>query len=123
MSTTLLNEPVSHTQTKPTTLTLFLGRVERLERLCHHLRRHSASGIGDIHHDVLSRHYLRTGAYVAVIEHRIGDLDCQFASLFHRVACIDGEIEQYTFQIVAIRQRAPQAASEHGLNFHRLAKA
>ena len=47
---------------------------------------------------------------------RVRRLDRELAALGHRIACVDGEVEQRAFQLVRIDRHAPQAAREHRLD-------
>ena len=53
---------------------------------------------------------------IVLVEMAVGGLDGEPAAVRHRVARIDGEIEDRVLELVRIDRRLPQAAGQHGLD-------
>jgi hypothetical protein len=59
---------------------------------------------------------------IALVEHRVGGFDSQFAALRHSVSRVDRQIEQRMLEFVAVDKARPQAAEKCRLDGDLLAQ-
>ena len=111
----LTNKSMDHGEPKPGSLADRLGRKERIESLRNDVRRHAGASIGDAERDVLAGSKLPL-LRRPLVQPFVGGFDGDAASVRHRVARIDAEIEQGAFELRRIdscwskcrpRQRLP----------------
>ena len=74
--------------------------------------------VGHRQQDVLARgkSVLAVGRDIGFVEIGVRRLDGQAAAIGHRVAGVDGEVEDRVFELIGIDRDLPQAACEHGLD-------
>ncbi|GJD67564.1 hypothetical protein MMMDOFMJ_0480 [Methylobacterium gnaphalii] len=118
----LPDEPENLAESEPGALADLLGGEERLEGLGGHLRRHAGPGVCDGDHHVLALRDAEIVGGVALVDMRIGGLDGQPAAGGHRVARVDGEVQERALELVRIGPGAPEAARLHRLDLDRLAE-
>jgi hypothetical protein len=70
----------------------------------------------------LARLYIWKAACVVIIQHRIAHFDGQPALAVHRVAGIDGQIQQHLLQLMRIGIGIPKPGGHLGFQFHRFAQ-
>ena len=102
----LLGETVDHAQSEPRPLADLLGGEERLEGVGGGFRGHADAGVADRELRVTPGGHVRSRRRVVRVEVDEGRLDDQFASIRHRVARIDDQVEQDVLQ--------PQRVQPHG---------
>ena len=117
----LLDEAEHHRKTEPRALAGRLGREERIEGLLHHLRRHAGAGVGHRDHHILPSRGVVLER-IGVVEMGVHRLDRQLAAAGHRIARVDGEIDERLLQLAGIDIHLPQAAGQHGLQRNLLAQ-
>ena len=119
----LLDEPIHLREPQPGAVSNFLGREEGIKGPCYHVRRHTGARVGHGQHDVLTREHFRLRGGILFIEMNIGRFERQLAAIWHRVASVDGEIENCQLQLVGISIGAPHAASQHGFDRYLFAES
>ena len=72
--------------------------------------------------DILAGRQIGMHRAIGLVEIAVGGLDGQLAALRHRVARIDGEIDQRVFELVGIGKDVPQPARQHGFDRDRFAE-
>ena len=122
MPARLLDEAVDLRKPQARAVSDVLGREERIEGLGLHLRRHSAAGVRHGQHDILAGHHFGLRGGVFFIEMNIRGFDRQLAAIRHRVARIDGEIEDRELELIGIGMRPPNAAAQNGFDRDLLAE-
>src|SRR5947209_3427989 len=82
------------TQAEASSLTRFLGCEERLSRPLQHILRHASSVIGDLDHHVPTRLCVWMACGHVLVENNSPGSDGHLSAGGHRVAGIDGQVEQ-----------------------------
>ena len=101
MAVRLAHEAVHHAEAETGSLAVALGREERIEGLGRDFRRHAGAGIVNPDQHVGPRRDVGMERRIAPVERGVGDLDRDRASLRHGIACIDREVEDGIFELVA----------------------
>ena len=107
----LFDEAVHLRESKPGSVTDVLGGEERIERLCLHVRRHSASVVRHRQHDVLAGQHLVLGRSVFFVQMDVRGLQRQLAPVRHGVPGVHGQIENGHLQLIGIGVRHPEPAA------------
>ena len=118
----LADEAVGHGQAQARTLAFALGGEERFENLVDHVALHAMARVGDGQQHVLPLQHIGMQAGVGGIERDIAQGERQATALVHRVARIDGHVQQHVFHLVRVDQGMPQAVADEGFLGHRLAQ-
>jgi hypothetical protein len=85
-------------------------------------RRHAAAGVRDRQHHVLARRHFRLVQDVVIVQHGVVEFEREPAVALHRVARIDGQVQDHVLELVRVGHGGPQAACHHGLDLHRFAE-
>ena len=121
MAAGLLDEAVDLRQAEAGAFADPLGGEERLEGLADDLRRHPRAAIADEDADILPGRDL-CFAGVGLVEEDIRRLDRELATIGHRVARVDGEVEQRALELGRVDEGRPKSAGEHVLDDDGLAQ-
>jgi hypothetical protein len=114
----LLDEAVDLAEPKPGALPGLFGGEERLEGALADRLGHSRAGVGDGDLHVLPRTHVGILAAIGVVEIGVAGFDGQFAAVRHRIAGIDGEIEDCGFELRRIGFDRPDPASADDFERH-----
>jgi CHASE3 domain sensor protein len=96
-----------------------LGREERLEGALHHLRRHSATGVGDADADIFAGPDV---AHLIGREGYVGRAHAHQAFAFHRVARVHREVDDRILELVRVDVDRPHVRREVDLDMDALAE-
>ena len=118
----LLREAVDHRQPEPAPRSDVLRGEERLERPLLDLLRHTAPGVGHGDHNIAPGASLGVQTHVIEVELRILRRDAQFSSAGHRVAGIDGQVENGVLQLARVDLGPPEIGIRFGLDLNGLAE-
>ena len=100
----LANEAIHHGQAEAAAGAEGLGGEEGLEEAWQEFRRNAGTGVGDVElHVVAGRHFNKQGEAAGNVAAR--HRDGQLAALGHRVAGVDGQVEEGVFELVRVDQR------------------
>src|SRR5258706_12148394 len=113
----LLDEAVDHTKSEASTSPLSLCRKKGLEDVFEHVCRHSTSCIGNRQEDIVARRHIYFRRGIKLIEVCVSHLDRERAAIWHRIACIDGKVEDDILDLRAIDEAWPRIPSSL-LQFH-----
>ena len=78
--------------------------------------------VGHREHDVLARNDFGLRGGIFVIEVDISRFDRELSAVRHRIARVDGKIENRKFELIGIGQGPPHPAAQHRLHRNLLAK-
>src|SRR6476661_2399792 len=109
MSTRLLDESIDLRKPQSRPLADFFGREERLECLGNRFGRHPGTSIGNEDSHILAGLNFVVHTGISFVEMRVGGLYGQLAAFEHRVAGIDGKIDEGIFKLVTVRQSGPKS--------------
>src|SRR5205814_5772614 len=90
----LLDEPEHHAEPEPGALADFLCREEGIENPVANGLRDTGAGIGNLDDDVVAGALDADGDGLANAERDVSRRQCQLAAARHRIAGVDGEVEQ-----------------------------
>ena len=116
----LLDEPMHLTEPQASATARRLRGEERIECPFDRLGRHAGAGIRHGNQYVLAGRHSDVLRGVGIVEVGIRGLDRQAASLAHRIARIDREIEDGRLELRGIGVDTPEPAREHRLHSDRL---
>ena len=116
MAARLLDETIHLAQAETGAVSGVLRREERVERPGERIGTHADARVGDRQRYVLAGHDFDLAGGVALVERGVGCLDGQLSAVGHRVARIDGEIEDGVLQLVRVDARAPEPAGQNDLD-------
>ena len=113
----MFRETVDQAQAEAAAFAARLRREERLESPRQDLGRHPGTGVadGDLH--VFAGHHFRLACGVIGIEDLAMGLERQPAPVRHRVARVDGQVQQRRIQHAGVGLGQRQVVTEHGLHF------
>ena len=86
-----------------------LGGEEGLEHPLHHLRRHALAGVRNPQRDMLAAEALGLA-----VQHLVVRADLELAAILHRVARVEGEVEQRELERAGIGVDRPQLVGNFG---------
>ncbi len=118
----LLDEPMHLTEPQAGATARRLCGEERIECLFYRLGRHAGAGVRHGNEDVLAGRHSDMLCGVGIVEVGIGGLDGQAAPLLHRIARIDREIDNCSFELRGVGVDTPEPARKHRLHSDRLSK-
>ena len=118
----LLDETIDLAQAEAGALAGLFGGEERLEGARGDLLPHADALVGHRDQHVLTWAHLGVVRAIGFVEQDVAGLDGQAAALRHRIARIDGEIENRGFQLHRVGLDRPNAAGADHLELHRLAE-
>ncbi|MNK35509.1 hypothetical protein D3C87_540380 [compost metagenome] len=118
----LADEAVRHGQAQASALAFALGGEEGLEDLVDYVALHAVARVGDGQQHVLPFQHVRMLAGVGGVECDVAQGKSQPPALVHRIARIDGHVQQHVFHLVRVDQGMPQAVADEGLLGNRLAQ-
>src|SRR6185437_14329445 len=99
-----------------------LCRKERIESFRYHIRRHPASTIRNSNHDVLTGGNLDLTCRIAFVEMDVCGFKRELATFWHRIPCVDRQIDDGDFELIGVDIGAPQSSAEYGFNCDLLAQ-
>src|SRR5450756_1547769 len=108
----LLDEAIDHAESETGPLADILGGKERLENTLQNRGGNAVPGIGHLHPDVISSGDFAGDANVTVVKNDIAGRDGQLATVRHRVAGVEREIEDGVVELTGIDQRQRDVAGE-----------
>ena len=121
VSAALLGDAVHRGQPEPGALAHLLGGEEGLEDVRLDLGGHAVAGIADREHDVGARLDLGMGPGVGLVQGHVAGRERQPAPVRHRVAGVDGQVEQDLLDLPRVGLDAPGGRIERGRDLDVLA--
>ena len=122
MSAGLLHEPIDLRQAEAGALAGALGGEERVERLGQHVLGHANSGIADEQSDILARLKVGIRGSIGIIEKAIRRLDGELSAIGHRIARVEGQVDDRILELIGVDEAGPQAPGLHRFDLDRLAQ-
>src|SRR6266446_6838046 len=116
VSAALPDEAVDHAEAEPGSLAFRLRGEERVEGAGDDIRRHARPRIAKRDEDILPGAHLGMSRRVGLVEHDIGELDRQLATVAHRRGGIERQVEDDRFELDRVEVGAPQAAAADELD-------
>ena len=92
-----------------------------LEGLFDCVPRHARTGISHANADILARCNVPLLSDITIIKMRVTCLDCQHAASGHRIARIDRQVQNRTFELVRVTESLPKPAGCHDFEANGLA--
>ena len=119
----LAGETIDHRQTQAGALSDRLGGEERVEGLGQGLGRHAGAVVRDAHHHVLAGSDIGVHGRVTRVELTRRRLHADHAAARHRVARVDGQVEQGVLDLVAVGLDGRQSGLQQQFELDVLADA
>ena len=117
----LFHNSVYRRETKSSSLSFFLRRKEGFENVRLRFGVHTAAIVGNREHYVFAGRQHGRGPRIGGIQIDIRSLDCQATALRHRVARINGEIQDHLLDLAAVGLDQAHVGSGRGLQLNVLA--
>ncbi len=99
---------------EPGALAHILGREERIENLVADGWRDAGAGIADLDDDIVARTLDADGNGLTHAKRDVARRERQRAAAFHRIAGVDGKVDQCRTQLRPIDQGRPRITGEIG---------
>ena len=116
----LLDDAIDRRQPKPGALADLLGREERLEDLVDDLAWNAGAGVGDVDPDIFGRRHALVGEPRGFFARDICCSYGELAAIGHRVARIDGEVDDHLLELRDVDFHRPEVAAMDEVELHLL---
>ena len=116
----LLDDAIHRRQAEAGALADFLGREERLKDLVDDLRGNAGAGVDDIDPHIFRRRHALVGEAPGLLRCHVGGSNRQRAAIGHRIAGVNGQIDDHLLELRQIRLDRPQVATMQHFQFYLL---